>query len=41
MNWLFYKIRDKKFPTMGDWWVLVINTPEQLVNYNNFKSQRA
>lgn len=39
-KWLFYKIRDKQFPTMGDWWVLVINTPQRLVEYQQFKSKR-
>lgn len=40
MKWLFYKIKDKKFPKMGEWWVLVINTPQRLCEYNEFKSKK-
>ena len=39
-NYLFYKIMDKSFPTMGKWWVLVINTPKRLVKYQESKSKR-
>lgn len=39
MKYLFYKIKDKQFPKMGEWWVLVIDTPDRLVSYNDFRGK--
>jgi len=39
-NYLFYKIMDKKFPSMGKWWVLVLNTGKRLCDYQEVQSKR-
>lgn len=38
VNNLFYKIKDKEFPKMGSWWVLVLDTARRLTEYRQFKS---